>query len=42
MSKNSRETIRKDDLQLVNDLNAALQKEKHHGQFWSFGLITVH
>ena len=45
MSKNSRETIRKDDLQLVNDLNAALQKEKHHGQFWvimlSFAFLVV-
>lgn len=39
MSKNSRETIRKDDLQLVNDLNAALQKEKHHGQFWGIMLL---
>lgn len=41
MSKNSRETIRKDDLQLVNDLNAALQKEKHHGQFWVIMLLFV-
>ena len=32
-------TIRKDDLQLVNDLNAALQKEKHHGQFWVIMLL---
>ena len=39
MSKNGRETIRKDDLQLVNDLNAALQKEKHHGQFWVIMLL---
>ena len=39
MSKNSRETIRKDDLQLVNDLNAALQKERHHGQFWVIMLL---
>ena len=39
MSKNNRETIRKDDLQLVNDLNAALQKEKHHGQFWVIMLL---
>ena len=39
MSKNRRETIRKDDLQLVNDLNAALQKEKHHGQFWVIMLL---
>ena len=39
MSKNSRETIRKDDLQLVNDLNAALQKENHHGQFWVIMLL---
>ena len=39
MSKNSRETIGKDDLQLVNDLNAALQKEKHHGQFWVIMLL---
>ena len=39
MSKNSRETIRKDDLQLVNDLNAALQKEKHYGQFWVIMLL---
>ena len=39
MSKNSRETIRKDDLQLVNDLDAALQKEKHHGQFWVIMLL---
>ena len=39
MSKNSRETIRKDDLQLVNDLNAALQKAKHHGQFWVIMLL---
>ena len=39
MSKNSRETIRKDDLQLGNDLNAALQKERHHGQFWVIMLL---
>lgn len=26
-------------MQLVNDLNAALQKEKHHGQFWVIMLL---
>ena len=31
--KNNQESIKSSDLQLVNDLNAALQKEKHHGQF---------
>ena len=32
--KNNQESIKSSDLQLVNDLNAALQKEKHHGHFW--------
>ena len=37
--KNNQESIKSSDLQLVNDLNAALQKEKHHGQFWVVMLL---
>ena len=39
--KNNQESIKSSDLQLVNDLNAALQKEKHHGQFWVVMLLFV-
>lgn len=35
------EGVKSSDLQLVNDLNAALQKEKHHGQFWVIVLFAV-
>ena len=31
MSENN---VKSKDLHLINDLNAALQKEKHSGQFW--------
>lgn len=30
----SENNVKSKDLALVNDLNAALQKEKHSGQFW--------
>ncbi len=39
--KDKQEGIKSSDLQLVNDLNAALQKEKHHGQFWVIVLFAV-
>ena len=29
--KDKQDGVKSSDLQLVNDLNAALQKEKHHG-----------
>lgn len=35
----SSEKIHSKDLKLVNDLNAALQKEKHSGLFWMIGLL---
>lgn len=37
----SSEQIHSKDLKLVNDLNAALQKEKHTGLFWVIGLLFV-
>ncbi len=37
----SSEKIHAKDLKLVNDLNAALQKEKHTGLFWVIGLLFV-
>ncbi len=37
----SSEKIHSKDLKLVNDLNAALQKEKHSGLFWMIGLLFV-
>lgn len=37
----SSEKIHSKDLKLVNDLNAALQKEKHTGLFWMIGLLFV-
>ena len=39
--QNNQESIKSSDLQLVNDLNAALQKEKHHGQFWVIMLFFI-
>ncbi|WP_312265924.1 HlyD family type I secretion periplasmic adaptor subunit [Neisseria sp.] len=39
--KDKQEGVKSSDLQLVNDLNAALQKEKHHGQFWVIVLFAV-
>jgi len=36
MSENN---VKSKDLHLINDLNAALQKEKHHGQFWVIMLL---
>ena len=38
---NKHDKIKGSDLQLVNDLNAALQKEKHSGQFWVVILFFV-
>lgn len=35
------EKISSQDLKLVNDLNAALHKEKHTGLFWVIGLLFV-
>ncbi len=35
------EQIQSKDLKLVNDLNAALQKEKHTGLFWTVSLLFV-
>lgn len=35
------EPIASKDLKLVNDLNAALQKEKHTGLFWTISLLFV-
>ncbi|WP_274572150.1 HlyD family type I secretion periplasmic adaptor subunit [Neisseria leonii] len=37
----NKETLKSGDLALVNDLNAALQKEKHTGKFWVIGLLAV-
>lgn len=37
----SSEKIQSKDLKLVNDLNAALQQEKHTGLFWVIGLLFV-
>ena len=39
--ENSSEKIDSKDLKLVNDLNAALQKEKHTGLFWMIGLLFI-
>lgn len=39
--QNNQESVKSSDLNLVNDLNAALQKEKHHGQFWVIILFFV-
>ncbi|OSI13338.1 HlyD family type I secretion periplasmic adaptor subunit [Neisseria canis] len=39
--QNNQESVKSSDLKLVNDLNAALQKEKHHGQFWVIILFFV-
>lgn len=35
------ETVKKNDLKLLNDLNAALQVETHHGYFWTISLFSV-
>lgn len=37
----SKENMNSKDLKLVNDLNAALQKEKHTGLFWTVSLLFV-
>ena len=39
--KDKQDGVKSSDLQLVNDLNAALQKEKHHGQFWVIVLFAI-
>ena len=39
--KDKQDGVKSSDLQLVNDLNAALQKEKHHGQFWVIALFAI-
>lgn len=33
--------IAKGDLPLLNDLQAAIQHEKHHGMFWTIGLLSL-
>ena len=38
---NKQDNLKSSDMQLVNDLNAALQKEKHSGQFWIVILFFV-
>lgn len=35
------ERVKKRDLKLLNDLNAALQTEKHHGYFWTISLFSA-
>ena len=41
-SENSKQdNLKSSDMQLVNDLNAALPKEKHRGQFWIVILFFV-
>ena len=37
----SENNVKSKDLALVNDLNAALQKEKHSGQFWVIMLFFI-
>ena len=37
----SENNVKSKDLHLINDLNAALQKEKHSGQFWVIILFFV-
>lgn len=37
----SENNVKSKDLHLINDLNAALQKEKHSGQFWVIMLFFV-
>ena len=39
--KDKQDGVKSSDLQVVNDLNAALQKEKHHGQFWVIVLFAI-
>ena len=39
--KDKQDGVKSSDLQLVNDLNAALQKEKHHGQVWVIVLFAI-
>ena len=36
----SENNVKSKDLHLINDLNAALQKEKHSGQFWVIILFS--
>lgn len=38
---NSENNVKSKDLHLINDLNAALQKEKHSGQFWVIILFFI-
>ena len=37
----SGEKINKKDLPLLNDLQAAMQHEKHRGMFWTISLLAV-
>jgi len=37
----SKNNVKSKDLHLINDLNAALQKEKHSGQFWVIILFFI-
>ncbi|EGV35455.1 HlyD family type I secretion periplasmic adaptor subunit [Neisseria weaveri] len=37
----SEQNVKSKDMALINDLNAALQKEKHSGQFWVIILLFV-
>ena len=37
----SENNVKSKDLHLINDLNAALQKEKHSGQFWVIILFFI-
>ncbi|MCF7528791.1 HlyD family type I secretion periplasmic adaptor subunit [Neisseria lisongii] len=38
---NNENNVKSKDLHLINDLNAALQKEKHSGQFWVIILFFI-
>ena len=40
-STSSQERVSKEDLPLLNDLQAALQHEKHRGMFWTVGLLAA-
>ncbi|STZ76562.1 HlyD family type I secretion periplasmic adaptor subunit [Bergeriella denitrificans] len=40
-NSNRESSIKSKDLELINDLNAALQKEKHSGQFWVIMLFAA-
>ena len=41
MSNQQRENINQEDLKLINDLNAALQSEKHTGYFSIISLFLM-